>query len=128
MDVDNPGEDAAEAKRKEAVEAITGAADQLMTRGDLEIYDHEREILTRMYKRETGEDWVDERPADEEVDRSSSDAKMWEYRWADGRDGGQLHGPYDNPTMKAWNEAGYFGEGVEFRAVGENEWLRLVDF
>ncbi|KIW09457.1 uncharacterized protein PV09_00337 [Verruconis gallopava] len=130
MDVDTSAEDAAERKRKETVEAITGAADQLMTRGDLEIYEHEREILTRMYKRETGEDWVDERRDD--IDSSgdaSADQKMWEYRWADGRDGGQLHGPYDNSTMKAWTDAGYFGEGFECRPVGGGEnWSSVANF
>lgn len=125
MEMDASAEDVAEARRKEAVEAITGAADQLMTRGDLEIYDHERGLLIRMYKTETGEDWVDPPSAGEVTGLVE---KNWEYRWADGRDGEVQHGPYDATTMKAWNEAGYFGEGVEFRAVGEDEWSRVVDF
>ena len=132
MEVDKPPEDPAETKRKEAVEAITGAADQLMTRGDLEVYDHEREILMRMYKRETGDDWVDERRTDHEADDGAdgNDDKMWEYHWADGRDGDQIHGPYDNATMKAWNEAGYFGQGFECRPAGSSgtEWSRLAEF
>jgi CD2 antigen cytoplasmic tail-binding protein 2 len=128
MDVDPSAEDAAETKRKEAVEAITGAADQLLTRGDLEVYEHERELLMRMYKRETGEDWAERRPTDDATDGATSDSKMWEYRWWDGRDGGQHHGPYDDETMRAWNEAGYFGEGVEFKTVGGDEWSRLADF
>ena len=53
--------------------------------------------------------------------------KMWEYRWTDGRDGNSVQGPYDGPTMKAWQDAGYF-EGVEFRAVGEDTWDRLAEF
>jgi CD2 antigen cytoplasmic tail-binding protein 2 len=130
MDVDEDDkEDAAETKRKQAVEAITGAADQLMTRGDLEIYDHERELLRRMYKRETGEEWVDERRRSPGAE-TDTDSRMWEYRWADGRDGGEHHGPYNNAAMKAWNEAGYFGEGFECRIVGEEEeeWSRTADF
>ena len=42
--------------------------------------------------------------------------------------GGERHGPYDGHTMAAWNDAGYFGEGVEFRRVGDSEWSRSVDF
>lgn len=119
-------EDPAETRRREAVEAITGAADQLLTRGQTDIYDHEREMLVRQYRRETGDDWVD--PPKEEVAELEPGPKMWEYRWADARDGGERHGPYDGPTMKAWGDAGYFGEGVEFRRVGEAGWERVVDF
>ena len=129
VDADIPPEDAAETKRKAAVEAITGAADQLMTRGDLEIYDHEREILMRQYKRETGDDWAEERRTEDERDGETGEGKMWEYHWADGRDGDQIHGPYDNATMKAWNEAGYFGEGFECRPAGGGaDWSRVADF
>lgn len=123
MDVDTK-EDPAETKRKEAVEAITAAADGLLTRGQPEIYDHERLLLMRQYKRETGEDWVDgDSPAEDETT-----PKQWEYRWADERDGGEHHGPYDGPTMTSWNEAGYFGEGVVFRQVGTSGWSDSVDF
>ena len=133
MDVDEPAEngsatDPKEEARRKAVEAITGAADALYSRGQLEIYQAERELLMRQYRKETGEDW--QPPAEaaaaraDERDRASSE---WEYRWSDARDGGEAHGPYDAPTMKAWNEAGYFGEGVEFREVGGTEWSRLLD-
>ncbi|EKG09895.1 GYF domain-containing protein [Macrophomina phaseolina MS6] len=128
MDVDpaQKEEDPAEKRRREAVEAITGAADQLMTRGDTDIYEKERELLVRQYKRETGDDWID--PPKEEVADEVSETKMWEYRWSDARDGGEKHGPYDGQTMKAWNDAGYFGEGVEFRLVGQSGWDRTVNF
>jgi len=55
---------------------------------------------------------------------------MWEYRWTDGRDGANAkQGPYDGATMLAWQEAGYFGEGVEFRREGDQgAWNRVVDF
>ncbi|KAL1640040.1 hypothetical protein SLS58_007307 [Diplodia intermedia] len=128
MDVDpaQKEEDPAEKRRREAVEAITGAADQLLTRGQTEIYDQEREMLIRQYKRETGDDWVD--PPKDDVPVDDGETKMWEYRWADARDGGERHGPYDGQMMKAWSDAGYFGEGVEFRKEGETGWERVVDF
>ena len=132
MDVDHEktSEDPAETRRREAVEAVTGAADQLLTRGQTEIYDAERELLMRQYSRETGEEWVDA-PRDEEEREDvngAREAKQWEYRWSDGRDGGQVNGPYDGTMMVAWNDAGYFGEGVEFREAGREGWNRHVDF
>ncbi|PSK56609.1 hypothetical protein B9Z65_6233 [Elsinoe australis] len=128
MDVDvTKDEDPAEARRREQVDAITGAADQLFSRDQPEIYDRERELLMRQYKRETGEDWVEPQAANGK-DGTSGEPKQWEYRWSDARDGGASHGPYDGPTMQAWNEAGYFGEAVEFRPIGDLEWSRAVDF
>ncbi|MCJ1276143.1 hypothetical protein MMC21_003948 [Puttea exsequens] len=133
MDVDGDraaAEDPVEMKRREAVEAITGAADQLLTRGQTEIYEAERELLMRQYSRETGESWVD--PPVHEVDREDgsgqAEGKMWEYMWVDGRDGGRANGPYDGSMMRSWSDAGYFGEGVEFREVGGDGWARSVDF
>lgn len=133
MDVDGEkvAEDPEQIKIREAVDAITGAADQLLTRGQTEIYEQEREMLIRQYRRESGEEWV-EPPAEEVVEESidgSRPVKMWEYRWTDGRDGGAKQGPYDGATMVGWQGAGYFGEGVEFRRVGdEGAWSRVVDF
>ena len=132
MDVDRDGgpEDPAETQRRAAVEAITGAADQLLTRGQTEIYDAEREVLMRQYARETGENWVDA-PRNEEGDEGADGnrgGKRWEYRWSDGRDGGQVNGPFDGSMMVVWNEAGYFGEGVEFREAGVELWSRDVTF
>ncbi|KAK1074308.1 hypothetical protein LTR74_001232 [Friedmanniomyces endolithicus] len=49
--------DPVEEARKKAVEAITGAADALYSREQHDVYDAEREVLMRQYKRETGEDW-----------------------------------------------------------------------
>ena len=132
MDVDHEKapEDPAETRRREAVETITGAADQLFSRGQTDVYDAERELLMRQYSRETGENWV-EAPRDEEGEKGANgvrEAKQWEYRWSDGRDGGQVNGPYDGSMMVAWNDAGYFGEGVEFREAGWDRWSRDVDF
>jgi CD2 antigen cytoplasmic tail-binding protein 2 len=129
MDIDEPSgstmeEDPIETARKAAVEAITGASDAIYSRDQHDIYDTERELLLRQYKRETGEDWKALAPVNAKND---AQGEMWEYRWSDKRDGGENHGPYDGPTMKAWNEAGYFGEGVEYKKVGDSEWSRLLD-
>ena len=134
MDVDSEhvSEDPKQIKIREAINDITGAADQLLTRGQTEIYEQEREMLIRQYRRETGEDWVE--PPVQEVVEESSDSqrpfKMWEFRWTDGRDGAAKQGPYDVATMVAWQDAGYFGEGVEFRRANteEGHWTRVADF
>ncbi|KAI9725977.1 MAG: hypothetical protein M1828_002305 [Chrysothrix sp. TS-e1954] len=127
-DVDASEADSADTMRREAVEAVTAAADHLMTRGQIDIYDTQREKLMRQYRQETGHDWTDGSTVDVDSEMSEK-TKEWEYRWSDSRDGGEKHGPYDANTMVAWNEAGYFGEGVEFRQVGtEGTWSRSVDF
>lgn len=135
LDPQKPPEDPAETRRREAVEAITGAADQLLTRGQMEIYDAERELLMRQYARETGEDWVDIHNSDNSDGGRHGESggeeatKSWEYRWSDARDGGESHGPYDGAMMAQWDAAGYFGEGVEFRKIGgEREWMGSVEF
>ncbi|APA05583.1 hypothetical protein SS1G_02103 [Sclerotinia sclerotiorum 1980 UF-70] len=131
MDVDaGKAEDLEQVRIREAINAITGAADQLLIRGQTDVYEQEREMLIRQYGRETGEDWV-EPPGEVAMDQehSSKATKMWEYRWTDGRDGAAKQGPFDGQTMVAWQDAGYFGEGVEFRRVGqEGGWSRVVDF
>ena len=135
MDIDEPDgntaePDPVEVARKQAVEAITCAADAIYSREQHEIYETERELLLRQYERETGEDWKATSPvntASADQTGNAAQSEMWEYRWSDKRDGEESHGPYDGPTMKAWNEAGYFGEGVEYKRIGETEWSRLLD-
>ncbi|PWW72603.1 hypothetical protein C7212DRAFT_366400 [Tuber magnatum] len=125
MEVDKgkDGIDPIEARRKESVERITGAADRLLTRGQPEIYDESRESLIRQYCRETGEDWVELRAL---VTEDTAE-KRWEFRWTDGRDGGNTHGPYDKSAMAIWNQHGFFDQGAEFREDGGN-WTLVADF
>ncbi|RAL12077.1 GYF domain-containing protein [Aspergillus homomorphus CBS 101889] len=126
-DAEMTEDDPKEVARKQAIEEITGAADILMTRGQAEIYDTEREMLTRQYRRETGEDWIDPQSADGSPGQDSP--AMWEFRWSDARDGGIIHGPYDGPTMESWRNAGYFGEGVEFRrTTDDSQWNSTATF
>lgn len=133
--------DPKQAEIKQAIDAITDAADKLLSRGYEEIYDEERELLVRGYRRETGEDWVEpevetEAKPEAQPPTGARDASapasgtMWEFRWTDGRDNAAKQGPFDGPTMKAWQDAGYFGQGVEFRAVSGDEgaWAASADF
>ncbi|EKV09740.1 GYF [Penicillium digitatum] len=124
-DIEMTFDDPNEVARKKAIDSITGAADILMGRGQVDIYDTEREILTRQYRNDTGDDWID--PPAKGV--TEEDPAMWEYRWSDARDGGNAHGPYDSAMMDSWKNAGYFGEGVEFRRVGDSRpWSGTVNF
>lgn len=124
MDTDDPEQ----ARVSSAIADVTDAADKLFSRDHAEIYDRERELLLREYKKETGEDWVEPRAEDTNGDAPTAN-KMWEFRWTDGRDAAAKQGPFDGPTMKAWQDAGYFGEGVEFRPAGEEGgWTRVATF
>ncbi|KAJ5357722.1 hypothetical protein N7541_004880 [Penicillium brevicompactum] len=125
-DTEMAEEDPNEVARKKAIDAVTGAADILMGRGQEQIYDTEREVLTRQYRTETGETWVDPPSEHEQTEQGPA---MWEYRWSDARDGGIINGPYDGAMMDSWKNAGYFGEGVEFRRAGDHgPWSSAVEF
>ena len=126
---ENDSETAAkDAKLREKISVVTDAADRLLTRGQPEVYDLEREMLVRQYERDTGDRWIDAVTQESDDDGDEGLSAQWQYRWSDMRDGGQLYGPYDGAMMSAWDDAGYFGEGVEFRRVGESGWSRSVDF
>ncbi|KPM37193.1 hypothetical protein AK830_g9355 [Neonectria ditissima] len=125
MEVDGGNnQDPEQARVKQSIDAITEAADKLLSRDYEDIYDQERELLVREYRKETGEEWVEPKTVRADADEKGEDAvkpgTMWEFRWSDGRDEGAKQGPFDGATMKAWQEAGYFTEGsVEFRVVEE---------
>lgn len=132
MEVDQKDaeEDPEQTRIKQAIDTITDAADKLLSREYEDVYDQEREVLIREYKKETGEDWVEpQQKAGASQDDEQATAAKWEFRWTDGRDGGEKQGPFDATMMKAWQDAGYFGEGVEFRkATAGEEWTRAVSF
>lgn len=128
VDVEKEAEDPKQVRIREAISTITQAADRLLGRDNPDIYDTEREMLIREWQNEEGERWVEPRQEEEEEEISAA-PKMWEYRWIDGRDGDAKQGPFDGPTMKAWQDAGYFGDGVEFRPEGqEGGWTRVASF
>ncbi|KAB5585796.1 hypothetical protein GE09DRAFT_1016681 [Coniochaeta sp. 2T2.1] len=127
VDTEKESEDPKQVRIRQDITTITEAADRLLGRDNPDIYDTEREMLIREWQNETGERWVE--PPKEEEEQASSAPKMWEYRWIDGRDGAAKQGPFDGPTMQAWQDAGYFGEGVEFRQEGqEGGWARVANF
>jgi len=143
MDVDDAAskekekEDPKEIWRKQQIDKITTAANILLDRGNMDIYEESREGLTRLYRRESGETWEEPSTQDNPSNGGAADdvdgkvIEQWEYKWTDGRDEeGKLYGPYSSENMKAWEDAGFFGEGVAFRRVGEGEadWSRVGEF
>ncbi|KAL1884338.1 hypothetical protein VTK73DRAFT_32 [Phialemonium thermophilum] len=128
VDIRKP-EDSRQAEIKAAIDVITDAADGLLKRDYPDIYDTERELMIREYRQETGEDWVDPPREQESGLEAGPTPTMWEYRWTDGRGDGGKQGPFDVATMRAWQDAGYFDEGVEFKPVGqEGGWTRIAKF
>ncbi|CEJ80485.1 hypothetical protein VHEMI00664 [[Torrubiella] hemipterigena] len=131
MDIDSSATsevDAAAARIKTAIDAITDAADKLLSRGHEDIYDQERELLVREYRRESGEEWVEPKQPEEDTGTITVQTTGdWNFRWVAGD--GAVQGPFDGPTMKAWQDAGYFKQGVEIRRVNDDgEWLKSVTF
>lgn len=122
-----------EEERTTAIETITEAADLLLARDQPEVYDTAKELLMRQYQKATGQVWK-EATTDDDVGPSDAPSNnavsthQWEYRWSDARDGGEAHGPYDTNTMKSWSDAGYFGQGVEFRRIDQSEWSIVEQF
>jgi CD2 antigen cytoplasmic tail-binding protein 2 len=121
MDIDDaeadPAQEAAATKAKQAIDAITECASRLSDRGVEDIYENTREMIMRQYKRETGEDWKNPNP----------ETVQWEFHWLTAPEG-DVNGPYDQATMQAWEQAGQFAAGAEFRRVGDAEWSRILDF
>ncbi|KAG6323604.1 hypothetical protein E4U44_002135 [Claviceps purpurea] len=131
MDVDSvPEQDPEQARIKEAITAITDAADKLFNRDFEDIYEQDRELLMRAYRRETGEDWVEVDAQQQNNTSSEPAAQEWEFRWTDGRDDASKQGPFQASMMKAWQDSGYFGHGVEFRHAGQGEdaWTTAATF
>ncbi|KYK55759.1 Lin1 family protein [Drechmeria coniospora] len=131
VDADAVG-DAEQVRIKESINAITDAADKLLSRDFDDVYEQERELLIRAFQRETGEDWLEpeaKRGDDDQTGNETADgSKTWEFRWTDGRDGA-TQGPFDEAMMKAWQDAGYFGQGVEFRPTdGSDAWSSTMSF
>lgn len=121
-------QDEKERERSKAIDTITEAADLLLTRGQSEVYDTEKELLMRQYRRISGHEWKESSAPSHTAADAKASPNQWQYRWSDARDGGEVHGPYDGQTMKSWSDAGYFGEGVEFRRADQREWNTTAEF
>lgn len=123
-----------------AIEHFTSLTSTLMTRyGQTDLYDETYESLLRAVRRsgQVEADWdpardrakaaalLDDGPDDSSSGPASTGDAVYEYRWspsyleaarqtstAQSSEGleDQVFGPFDVATLRAWKEAGYFGE------------------
>jgi len=93
---------------QKALNDLTEAANALMLKGNVDIYQQTKTELLKLL--------ADSKP------RSTNKEKQhvsWEYR---GNQDGQIHGPYTTQQMLAWIQAGYFiGEqAVQIRTIAKS--------
>jgi CD2 antigen cytoplasmic tail-binding protein 2 len=99
---------------KTSLDDLTGAANALLFKGDVDIYDTTRNDII-----------MKKLPLQQEHQRMMEMPKQppatWEYM---GNQDGQIHGPYTTEQMIGWTQAGYFGVGaqqVKIRTVRQKE-------
>jgi hypothetical protein len=95
---------------KTSLDDLTGAANALLFKGDVDIYDTTRnDIILKKLSLEA--------PV---VDVPKQQPATWEYM---GDQDGLLHGPYSTEQMIGWTQAGYFvgAQQVQIRTIREPE-------
>uniref|UniRef100_A0A8D0H2X1 CD2 antigen cytoplasmic tail-binding protein 2 n=1 Tax=Sphenodon punctatus TaxID=8508 RepID=A0A8D0H2X1_SPHPU len=126
-------------ERKELLERLSGLADQMVARGNYEIYQETRERLTvrlraldhapptagssaepeiDMFAEEIDEAKLTEKASANEDD--SLTEVMWEYKWENTKTS-ELYGPFSSSQMQDWVDQGYFPDGVYCRKVDNSE-------
>jgi CD2 antigen cytoplasmic tail-binding protein 2 len=96
---------------KTSLDDLTGAANALLFKGDVDIYDTTRnDIIMKKLPQEAVK--VDDVPPQPQA--------TWEYM---GDQDGQLHGPFTTEQMIGWTQAGYFvgAQQVQIRTIREIE-------
>ncbi|CAI2181981.1 3301_t:CDS:1 [Funneliformis geosporum] len=133
-------EEIAEQERKKQIEILTDLSDKMMALGHFNVYDDTWEQILRNLKREKAvpEDWIpvnfeEEKEAENDslntpFDEFSSNIATtqqlyWEYKWIDSSDANSndIYGPFSGEDMKAWNDQGFFAQGVLVRKAGSED-------
>ncbi|ORY78640.1 hypothetical protein BCR37DRAFT_394577 [Protomyces lactucae-debilis] len=105
-----------------AIERLTLLASKLMGRMPLDLYELEREGLTRAYQRETGE-ILAEQPSRTLIQYEELD-KQYEFRYQGTE---EVYGPYGKDDLLAWQEEGQFAEhACEVRLMGTEDFTALT--
>lgn len=108
---------------KEALERLTGLADQLVSIGDYTVYTDTYEKMKYYIEREEKArepvDMFSEQPVSSTSSAPSApqpamDAVMWEYKWENTEEA-EIHGPFTSTQMSEWVENSYFPDGVWVR-------------
>jgi len=95
-----------EAKRREAVEELTSAANELMSMGDHNIYQETHKELSEFVAKATRA-------------TAPTNAKEWEYRFNGDT---KVHSGFTSSQMQRWNKAGYFKK-AQVRKIGSSNWM-----
>lgn len=105
----NEADDSSVQAAQQALNDLTEAANALMLKGDVDIYQQTRTDLMKLLP--------DTKPQAVKQDKEKQ-VVSWEYR---GNQDGNCHGPYTTSQMLSWIQAGYFiGEqAVQIRTISE---------
>jgi len=106
---------------KSHLDDLTGAANALLLKGEVDIYDRTRQDILRMYP--SLSDTADAKPsiATAAIAIAIATSKsQWEYQ---GNEDHQLHGPYTTEQMIGWVRSGYFvgAQRVKIRTISSVE-------
>jgi hypothetical protein len=93
---------------KSCLNDLTGAANALLLKGEVDIYDTTRKKILSLLPKEVAQEKTTEKPA----------PARWEYM---GNQDGETHGPYSTEQMIGWTQAGYFvgDQKVKIRTIRE---------
>jgi CD2 antigen cytoplasmic tail-binding protein 2 len=104
---------------KSCLDDLTGAANALLLRGEVDIYDTTRQVILKLL------------PQHQELPKVATTTEkqtpaQWEYM---GNQDAQMHGPYSTEQMIGWTQAGYFvgNQKVKIRAIRERQPLSDKD-
>lgn len=106
---------------KAHLDDLTGAANALLLKGEVDIYDRTRQDILRMYPSLSEQmQGNNSSTADTKTSSTTTSKPKWEYQ---GNEDNQLHGPYTTEQMIAWVQSGYFvaAQRVKIRTVSVQE-------
>ena len=99
---------------KQALNALTEAANALLFQGDVNIYDTTRNDIILLLQTKPSNN--KNTSIKEQPPALASQSTKWEYK---GNQDGQIHGPYTTEQMIGWTKAGYFvgAQAVQIRTI-----------
>lgn len=102
---------------KSHLDNLTGVANALLLKGEVDIYDTTRQAILRMFPSLSENLRVNDNNDDADTKISKPN---WEYQ---GNEDNKLHGPYTTEQMVAWVRSGYFVETqrVKIRTIHVQE-------
>jgi len=101
---------------KSHLDDLTGAANALLLKGEVDIYDRKKQDILRMYPSLSEQRRGNSSTSSTSIASVDTSKPKWEYQ---GNEDNQLHGPYTTEQMIGWVRAGYFvgAQRVKIRTV-----------